>query len=84
LRARLRTARKPGRVRIRRGQSHGVIKNRFRGEIMKVNNEQFNNLIDAMLKDCAFLEIASTCSPAYIKAKNLLIENLKFQGFEVQ
>jgi hypothetical protein len=51
---------------------------------MKVTNEQFNNLIDAILKDCDFLESASTCSPAYIKTKNLLIENLKFQGFEVQ
>jgi hypothetical protein len=52
--------------------------------MMKVTNEQFNNLIDAMLKDCDFLESASTCSPAYIKAKKLLIENLKFQGFEVK
>ena len=51
---------------------------------MKVNNEQFNNLIDAILKDYDFLESASKNSPDYIKAKNLLIENLKFQGFEVQ
>ena len=51
---------------------------------MKVTNEQLNNLIDAMLKENDSLENASTCLPAYIKAKNLLIENLKFQGFEVK
>lgn len=49
---------------------------------MKVTTEQFNNLVDAMLKDCAFLESASKDSPFYIKTKNLIIENLKFQGFK--
>ena len=45
-------------------------------------NDRVQLPAEAMLKECDFLEDAEKDSLAYNRTKNLIIENLKFQGIE--